>query len=85
MYRFVLLPLSKQTISILHKLYPFSGHREIVFPGGHSPLRPMTEAVINAALKRRDSDTQAEITGHGFRAMARPIPHEQINIDPPYN
>ena len=77
-----LVPLSKQAVSILNELYPFSGHREYVFPGGHSPLRPMSEAAINAALKRMGYDTQAEITGHGFRAMARTILHEQLNIDP---
>lgn len=27
-------------------------------------------------------DTQNEITGHGFRAMARTILHERLGIDP---
>jgi integrase len=27
-------------------------------------------------------DTQREITGHGFRAMARTILHERLDIDP---
>ena len=77
-----LVPLSKQAVAILRDLHQYSGHREYVFPGGHSPLRPMSEAALNAALKRMGYDTQVQITGHGFRAMARTILHEQLNIDP---
>jgi len=77
-----LVPLSKQAIEILKVMQPLSGHREYVFPGGHSPLRPMSEAAVNAALKRMGYDTQTQITGHGFRAMARTILHERLNIDP---
>jgi integrase len=42
----------------------------------------MSESAINAALKRMGYDTQRDITGHGFRAMARTILHERLNIDP---
>ena len=77
-----LVPLSTQAIDILRTIYPFSGHGEYVFQNGHSPIRPMSEAAINAALKRMGYDTKNEITGHGFRAMARTILHERLNIDP---
>lgn len=77
-----LVPLSAQAIDILRTIHPLSGHGEYVFQGGHSPLRPMSEAAVNAALKRMGYDTQSEITGHGFRAMARTILHERLNIDP---
>ena len=77
-----LVPLSTQAVKILRELYPFSGHGEYVFMGGHSPLRPMSEAAVNAALKRMGYDTQTQITGHGFRAMARTILHERLGIDP---
>jgi integrase len=77
-----LVPLSTQAIEIFRTIHPLSGHGEFVFQGGHSPLRPMSEAAINAALKRMGYDTQSEITGHGFRAMARTILHERLNIDP---
>ena len=42
----------------------------------------MSEAAINASLKRMGYDTKTQITGHGFRAMARTILHERLNIDP---
>lgn len=77
-----LVPLSTQALDILRTIHPLSGHGEYVFQGGHSPLRPMSEAAVNAALKRMGYDTQSEITGHGFRAMARTILHERLNIDP---
>jgi len=77
-----LVPLSTQAIEILRTIYPISGHGEYVFQNGHSPQRPMSEAAVNAALKRMGYDTQNEITGHGFRAMARTILHERLGIDP---
>lgn len=77
-----IVPLSTQAIEILREIYPISGHGEYVFQNGHSPRRPMSEAAINAALKRMGFDTKTQITGHGFRAMARTILHERLNIDP---
>ena len=77
-----LVPLSNQALTILREIYPLSGHGEYVFQGGHSPLKPMSESAVNAALKRMGYDTQKDITGHGFRAMARTILHERLNIDP---
>lgn len=77
-----LVPLSRQAIEIFQTMHQISGQREYVFPGGHSPLRPMSEAAVNAALKRMGYDTQTDITGHGFRAMARTILHERLGIDP---
>ncbi len=77
-----IVPLSRQAVAILQELHPLSGHGEYVFQGGHSPLKPMSESAINAALKRMGYDTKTQITGHGFRAMARTILHERLNIDP---
>jgi integrase len=77
-----IVPLSTQALAILHEIHPVSGHGQYVFQGGHSPLKPMSESAINAALKRMGYDTQKDITGHGFRAMARTILHERLNIDP---
>ena len=77
-----LVPLSTQAINILKDIYPLSGHGEFVFMGGHDPKKPMSDAAINASLKRMGYDTKTQITGHGFRAMARTILHERLNIDP---
>ncbi len=42
----------------------------------------MSDGTINAALRRLGYDTQTEITGHGFRAMARTILHEELHQKP---
>lgn len=76
-----IVPLASQAIRILRELYPFSGHLRYVFPG-RDPQKPMSEAAINAALRRLGYDTKNEITGHGFRAMARTILHEELHINP---
>jgi len=77
-----IVPLCTQAIKLLIGIKPLSGHGEFVFQGGHNPDKAMSEAAINAALRRMGYDTKTEITGHGFRAMARTILHERLNIDP---
>lgn len=76
-----LVPLAAQAVEILRGLVPFSGDREFVFPG-RDPKQPMSEAAVNAALRRMGYDTKTEVTGHGFRAMARTILHEELHQKP---
>ena len=76
-----LVPLPKQAVTILRELHGATGQRQHVFPG-RDPRKPMSEAAVNAALRRMGYDTKTEITGHGFRAMARTILHEELNIKP---
>jgi len=77
-----LVPLPKQAVAILRELHPFSGHGDYVFQSGRDPKKAMSGAAINAALQRMGYDTKTQITGHGFRAMARTILHERLDIDP---
>ena len=77
-----LVPLATQAISILRELHALTGQSQYVFPGARTALRPMSDAAINAALKRLGYDTRTEITGHGFRAMARTILHEELQQKP---
>jgi integrase len=77
-----LVPLSTQAAKLFAEMKDVSGHGEFVFQGGHDPKKPMSAAAINAALQRMGYDTKTEITAHGFRAMARTILHERLNIDP---
>jgi len=76
-----LVPLAPQVVAILRELHPLSGHGQYVFPG-RDPQKPMSEAAVNAALRRMGYDTKTEITGHGFRAMARTILHEELHVKP---
>lgn len=76
-----LVPLSTQAVAILKDLHPLTGHRPYVFPG-RDPRKGMSEAAVNAALRRMGYDTKTEITGHGFRAMARTILQEELGASP---
>ena len=77
-----LVPLSRQAITILRDLQPLSGTGQFIFPGGRDPKRAMSDAAINAALRRMGFNTQTEITAHGFRAMARTILAEELHQRP---
>ncbi|KWF70416.1 tyrosine-type recombinase/integrase [Burkholderia pseudomultivorans] len=77
-----LVPLATQAVQILGDLHALTGTGRYVFPGARSAQRPMSDAAINAALRRLGYDTRTEITGHGFRAMARTILHEELEQKP---
>ncbi|MFM0526412.1 integrase arm-type DNA-binding domain-containing protein [Paraburkholderia strydomiana] len=74
-----LVPLATQAVAILRELHALTGTRRYVFPG-RDVKKPMSGAAVNAALRRMGFDTKTEITGHGFRAMARTILHEQLRF-----
>lgn len=77
-----LVPLSTQAVATLRELQALTGQHRYVFPGARTPTVPMSGAAINAALRRMGYDTRTEITGHGFRAMARTILHEELGQKP---
>lgn len=76
-----IVPLSQQALAILENMRPYSGHLEYVFPNGRDPKRAMSDAAVNAAMQRLGIDTQEELTGHGFRAMARTILRERLGFE----
>lgn len=76
-----LVPLASQAVAILRDLHALTGQRRYVFPG-RDPQKPMSDAALNAALRRMGYDTKTEITGHGFRAMARTILHQDLGFAP---
>ena len=78
-----MVPLSRQAIEILTDLQPLTGNRAHVFPGGHDPRKPMSEAALNAALRRMGYD-KTTMTAHGFRAIARTLLDEELGFRPDY-
>ena len=76
-----LVPLSRQAVDIFRELQPFTGNGKFVFPCARSLSRPMSNNSINSALRRMGFDKE-EITGHGFRAMARTILDEVLEFRP---
>jgi integrase len=79
-----LVPLSKSAVSILKQLHPLTGRLPggFVFSGSRSTMRPMSDAAINAAYRRLGIDTRKELTGHGWRAVARTMLHERLGFAP---
>lgn len=78
-----LVPLSKQAIDILMAIKPLTGASRYVFPSGRSFARPMSNNAILAAL-RRMGYAKEEMSGHGFRAMARTILDEVLQVRPDF-
>lgn len=82
-----IVPLARQAVAILRDLQPLTGtdKREgmpnYVFPGARTITRPMSENTVNGAL-RRLGFVGTEMCGHGFRAMARTIMDEVLNVPP---
>lgn len=77
-----LVPLATQVVAILRELHPLTGRHEYVFPGVADKKKPMSNATVNAALRRAGYSTREQHTGHGFRAMARTILHEGLRFAP---
>ena len=72
-----IVPLSVQAIQILKQLHPVTGRWEYVFPSARSRRRPMSNNAILSALRRMEIDKD-EMSGHGFRAMAKTILIEEL-------
>ena len=78
-----LVPLSRQALEILKTLHPLTCNSKYIFPCHRSPLRCMSDNAVNAALRRMGFE-KSEITGHGFRAMARTILDEVLQVRPDF-
>jgi integrase len=75
------VPLAPQAVDILKDIQPLTGHSRYVFPSLLAGERPMSENTVRNAL-RRMGYTNDDMTPHGFRAMARTIMVEKLNVHP---
>ncbi len=78
-----LVPLSAQSVEILRELQALTGNSRYVFPGARTNGRPMSDNAVLAAL-RRMGFAKDEMSGHGFRAMARTILDEVLQVRPDF-
>ena len=74
-----LVPLPKQTLELLERLRPITGHYDLLFPGFRGKDRPISENTMNQALNRMGY--KGEATPHGFRNTANSILIEKFNIE----
>jgi len=78
-----LVPLSTQAIEILKELQGLTGTSRYCFPSGRSFDRALSDNAILSAL-RRMGYAKDEMSGHGFRAMARTILDEVLQVRPDF-
>jgi integrase len=78
-----IVPLSRQAVEILSELKALTGESQFVFPGARTNGRPMSDNAILAAMRRMNIGKD-EMTGHGFRAMARTILDEVLGVRPDF-
>ncbi len=78
-----IVPLPTQALVILEAIKPLTNASRYVFPSGRSFGRPMSNNAILAALRRMGYDKD-EMSGHGFRAMARTILDEVLQVRPDF-
>lgn len=78
-----LVPLSRQAKKLLEELKKLTGSGKYAFPSGRTDDRPMSNNAVLAAL-RRMGYTKDEMTPHGFRAMARTMIDEVLQVRPDF-
>ena len=75
-----IVPLATQAVNALRALHPLTGYGQWVFRGERHHDRPMSENTVNAAFRAMGFPAD-EVVGHGFRATARTMLAERLNVD----
>lgn len=77
----LIVPLATQALTVLQNLFALTGSGRYVFPSARTQARPMSNNAVLSSLRRMGYKTD-EMTGHGFRAMARTVLDEVLQIRP---
>jgi integrase len=73
------VPLPTQAVALLRELQRLTGHGRYVFPGERNHDRPMSDNSVRSALYALGFGK--EQMWHGFRASARTMLVDQLNLD----
>ena len=73
------VPLPTQAVALLRSIHPLTGYGRYVFPGERSHDRPVSDNSVRSALYALDFGK--EQSWHGFRASARTMLVDELNID----
>lgn len=76
-----IVPLSRQAMDVVREVQALTGRGRYVFPGDHDRSVAMSENAVVYALRRMGYNGD-EMTGHGFRAMARTALDEVLGFRP---
>lgn len=74
------VPLPTQAVALLRNIKPLTGHGIYVFPGERDHDRPISDNSVRSALYALGFGK--EQTWHGFRASARTMLVDELNLDP---
>lgn len=74
------VPMPTQAVALLRDLHPLTGHGRYVFPGQRDHGRPMSDNSVRSALYGLGFGK--EQSWHGFRASARTMLVDQLDLDP---
>lgn len=74
------VPLPSQAVAMLRDLEPLTGRGRYVFPGQRDHERPMSDNSVRSALY--GLGVGKEQSWHGFRASARTMLVDQLDLDP---
>jgi integrase len=74
-----IVPLSRQAVAILREVSTITGKGQLVFPSARSSKRPMSDNAVLSAMRRSDISPEV-MTGHGWRAVARTLLDEVLNV-----
>jgi integrase len=74
-----LVPLATQAVAVLENLYAKTGDTGFVFPAEGRPGRFMSENTLNKAM-RIMGYSSSQTTAHGFRATARTLIVEMLQV-----
>lgn len=73
------VPLPTQAVALLRSIQPLTGHGLYVFPGERSHDRPVSDNSVRSALYALGFGK--EQSWHGFRASARTMLVDELNLD----
>jgi integrase len=74
-----IVPLPTQAVALLRDIHPLTGHGRYVFPGERSHDRPLSDNSVRSALYSLGFGK--EQSWHGFRASARTMLVDELNLD----
>jgi integrase len=75
-----IVPLPVQAVTLIRAVQPLTGRGVYVFPGERSHDRPISDNSVRSALYALGFGK--EQTWHGFRASARTMLVDELNLDP---
>lgn len=74
-----IVPLSKQALAIIESILNYHDEPDYIFPSARSDKRPISDNAVLTALRTMGYGRD-EMTGHGFRAMARTLLDEELGF-----